>query len=258
MTTDLPSTSDSPSVRQSDILPPSVRQPDISHYYTFRLDVYEGLTTDLVESFLQKEQFPKYLIYKEVSSITEKLHYQGFVEVLDNSEKAIKNLRSRLTSFFKTSKDAYSFAKVKFETYTVYITKDGQRELCYGISDNEVKDLESRSYKKPKPQSKQSYVEKYIEYMYEKFSTYDTTRIKTQKYTDDYGEELVDILDFRIEYDKFRRAVIQETIKYIAKCPRVFDNKIVSQFVNCFVNYMLVDNKAYQKYVEDSIMAHLN
>lgn len=114
---------------------------------TIRLDVLGESTEDRLESFLTR--YEKYLIYEEVADKTKKIHYQGVIYV--NDDKAYGAMKTRFCTHFKEwPKGTKSMALVKKDTYEVYISKDKNPKYVKNFSDEDIKDLQDKSYKKDK------------------------------------------------------------------------------------------------------------
>lgn len=112
---------------------------------TIRVDIIGENATDFMERFLKK--YDKYLIYEEVSDQVQKPHYQGIVWVPDN--KAYVAIKSRFSTHFSDwTRGQKSMALVRKAQYEIYITKDKQLKWSRGYSDDEIKALEDKSYKK--------------------------------------------------------------------------------------------------------------
>lgn len=111
---------------------------------TIRIDEIGGVK-DRLSSFL--ERYEKYLVYEEVSDVVEKLHYQGVVHVCD--EKSYIAIKTRFSTYFKDiPKGGKSMAKVKTDSYEIYISKDKNPVFIKSYTDEEVKKLQELSYKK--------------------------------------------------------------------------------------------------------------
>lgn len=112
---------------------------------TIRLDIIdEDQDSQRLIEFLNKYQ--KVVVYKEISSKTKKLHYQGVIWHVD--EKAFNACKTRFTTMFKDThpQSKKSMAKVKKETYKAYISKDGNLFFSKGVSEEELSDWQSQSY----------------------------------------------------------------------------------------------------------------
>lgn len=137
---------------------------------TIRLDVkdYDRDIKKLTE-FLQK--YNRCLLFEEISNETKKLHFQGVIWHED--EKAFNACKTRFTTWFKETHptSSRSMAKVTSENYKVYITKDGKKVYSSGITEEEIEELHSRSYKKPEKKSV-SWTEKVIEDFEKTFEWY--------------------------------------------------------------------------------------
>lgn len=113
--------------------------------FTIRLDVIDDTDADQLRKYLDK--YSKYLVYEEVSDKTKKLHYQGIIIVEDDKE--YNAAKVRFTSMFPNHKGGKkSMAKVKKDSYAVYITKDGNKFASRGYTDEDIQLLQSKSYKK--------------------------------------------------------------------------------------------------------------
>lgn len=113
--------------------------------FTIRLDVLSDGDSEQLIKYLDK--YNKYLVYEEVSDKTQKLHYQGIIIVEDDKE--YNAAKVRFTSMFPNHKcGKKSMAKVKKDTYAVYITKDGKKFASRGYTDEEIEELQTKSYKK--------------------------------------------------------------------------------------------------------------
>lgn len=113
---------------------------------TIRVDIIGQFNTDdLMAKFLGK--YEKYLVYHEVSDEVQKPHYQGIVWVPDN--KAYVAIKSRFSTMFNEwTRGQKSMALVRKEQYEIYICKDKQLKWSKGYSQEEITQLESKSYKK--------------------------------------------------------------------------------------------------------------
>lgn len=115
--------------------------------YTIRLDDKPELNTlDSLTKFLDHPRYTSYLIYREISEDVGKLHFQGVVEFDHESLSWHKERWSRLFSKYK--KGSKSSAIMKKNNYEIYITKDKDRVLTFGYTEEFIAELESSSYKK--------------------------------------------------------------------------------------------------------------
>lgn len=113
--------------------------------YTVRLDVLNPEDGDTLKKYLEK--YSKYLVFEEVSSKTQKLHYQGVVYF--DSEQEYKAAKVRFSSMFKShTRGKKSMAKVKSEDYEIYISKDGKCFIAKEYTEEDIAILHSKSYKK--------------------------------------------------------------------------------------------------------------
>lgn len=139
-------------------------------FYTIRIDddaSHNPSTLERLSQFLQHQRYIKYLVYREVSDVTKKLHYQGIVDI---EEKTLSSHRmSWCHTFSDYSKGHKSTAIVKkLDEYMIYITKDKDKVLSKGFTDEEIEELQSKSYKKidRAPRPKDLY-DTYMEYLLE-------------------------------------------------------------------------------------------
>lgn len=232
---------------------------DLSQYYTIRVDSNDDVTRESICQFMEKEQFPEYLIYHEISEDVKKSHYQGVIKVLDNSDSAIKKLRDHVRYAFSTKKSSFSLAKVKKEEYFSYITKDGDKVCSKGFTQEQIEDFHSKSYKKEKVNNK-SYMQKYIDYMeltYENKGSlfvYDGV-VTTHDDIDD--EDVVEYIYTSTRYNKFllnvKRDVVKETLQYMGANIRTIDSRIINQFAMAFINKKLCKDEHYLRFIADKL-----
>lgn len=115
--------------------------------YTIRLDdVSEHNTLESLTKFLDSPRYTSYLIYREISDEVGKLHYQGVVEFDHEALSWHKERWSRIFKMYK--KGSKSTALMKKNNYEIYITKDKDRILTKGYTEEFIAELESSSYKK--------------------------------------------------------------------------------------------------------------
>lgn len=100
--------------------------------YTFRVDVVEGVTRESVKEFLDSLSC-RHVVCYEISDITQKHHYQGWVS-LDLSQQSFANrIKKRWPSVCTKqrgrSSGHYSATVVKKDTYNAYILKGTPTEL---------------------------------------------------------------------------------------------------------------------------------
>lgn len=100
------------------------------------------------------KKYDKYYVYREVADKTKKIHYHIAIEVKD--EKAYKALKQRWSDYFREiPKGEKSCQKDTTGNYHIYITKGRDRVVASGITDEELSEIESQSYEKPKkPESR--------------------------------------------------------------------------------------------------------
>lgn len=112
---------------------------------TVRLDYKSAEDVELLKKFLDK--YDRFLVYEETGAVTKKLHYQGIIRVQDDKE--LNAIKSRFSTMFPDHKGgSKSMSKVKSKNYEVYITKDKKIFYRKGYTDEEVQELEEKSYKK--------------------------------------------------------------------------------------------------------------
>lgn len=116
--------------------------------YTIRIDDNGIDTLQRLISFLKHDRYTKCLVYREVATVTKKLHYQGFVEMDESAVGCHKTMWS--TSFKDHPGSKKSSAIVKKDEYLVYVTKDKDLVFSKGCTDDFINKLETQSYKKEK------------------------------------------------------------------------------------------------------------
>lgn len=121
----------------------------MSTAYAIRVDIIGDMDTyGRMERFLSV--FDKYLVYEEVADETKKLHLQGIIWT-DRSDSAI---RTRWTEHYPSDPweakyaKKKSCAKVREDSYEIYITKDGNLKYNKNYTEEEIKLLQEKSYKK--------------------------------------------------------------------------------------------------------------
>ena len=104
----------------------------MSKHYTFRVDEVEGVTRESVISFLCKH-FPRHVVCYEISDITKKPHYQGWVYTDLSTQTAQNRIKSQWPSVRGTtrgrSSGRYSIAPVRKDTYEAYCLKGTPTDL---------------------------------------------------------------------------------------------------------------------------------
>lgn len=115
-------------------------------YYTVRIDTKGDSTLDRLKTFLDHERYIKYLVYKETSDVTKKVHYQGFVEIADDHHAWHKTRWSK--AFPDYTKGQKSSALVNKDSYLVYVTKDKDLVLSKGCTEEFINTLQTQSYHK--------------------------------------------------------------------------------------------------------------
>lgn len=114
--------------------------------YTIRIDDNGVDTYDRLKDFLDHDRYVRYLIYREVSDKTKKLHYQGFVEISDDFVSW--HTGRWCTKFKDYSKGKKSSTVVKKDNYMIYISKDKDLVFSKGCTQDFIDSLQSQSYKK--------------------------------------------------------------------------------------------------------------
>lgn len=157
---------------------------------TIRLDHLADSDPDRLKLFL--EHYDVYCVYEEISDKKKKLHYQGWITFPD--VKAYNAAKTRFSSWFKDYPGSQkSMAIVKKEEYNIYVVKDKKPFVIKGISEERIKELESKSYKKSdvKDNKKlQTSFQKALDYCKEKGMTSSNDGWEIyEKLTDYYLEE---------------------------------------------------------------------
>jgi hypothetical protein len=120
-------------------------------YLTLRLDDKpEHKTLENLQKFMQHPRLLEILIYREVSSKTKKLHYQGYVKVEPHHRKWFQQEFNKLFDVDKYPKGSKSTALMKKESYKIYITKGNDRIITHNVSEEDIQQLFQQSYE-PKP-----------------------------------------------------------------------------------------------------------
>lgn len=121
--------------------------------YTIRIDAKEDelesasdSTLNRLLKFLNDTRYTACLVYREVSSEIQKLHYQGVIELDSKDVSWHKERWCRLFKDYPKGKKSSSI--MKKDQYEVYITKDKDQVLNRGYTEEYIKDLESKSYTK--------------------------------------------------------------------------------------------------------------
>lgn len=146
--------------------------------YTIRIDAkYLGDNKDILEDewlpdstrnrllgFLEEgSRYTGYLVYREVASETQKVHYQGVVEI---DEKDVSWHKERWSRVFKDyPKGKKSTALMKKLNYEVYITKDKDRVCVKGYTEDFIKACEEASYSKEE-RTKKDYFDRFKYYLW--------------------------------------------------------------------------------------------
>lgn len=105
---------------------------NMSHQYTFRVDEVEGVTRQSIISFLSRMSC-RHVVAYEISDITKKPHYQGWVY----SDLSIQTWQNKIKSEWPAvrgtkrgrSSGHYSCAPVRKDTYVGYCLKGTSTEL---------------------------------------------------------------------------------------------------------------------------------
>lgn len=205
-----------------------------------RVDAVRNTTLADVTKWIQDVSMKCYL-YEEVGSETQKVHYQGVIE-LDLSVKSIDSWRKNLKDIVKpTGKNQHSLAMIKKPEYKVYCTKDKKRVLQLGYDDNELALYESQSYVKVSDTSderKTTFAEK----MYA-----DVVRDIVRFKVDVLGNKEMIAID--------ERKLMRYIVEYMCKHTKVYDRFVVVRF------FHLIRDKLYMEYCggipEDLITRYL-
>lgn len=161
---------------------------------TLRIDEL-GDIKDRLGGFLEK--YDKYLVYEEVSAVVNKLHYQGVVCV--NDEKAYTAIKTRFSTYFKdVPKGGKSMAKVKSDNYEIYISKDKNPIFIKAYSNEEVKELQEKSYQKEEVKVKRRNP-LFIEIVDERFEEWLIAERKRPGNRSDWTPDRRDIIEWLME-----------------------------------------------------------
>ncbi|MEO5351388.1 MAG: hypothetical protein H7836_17365 [Magnetococcus sp. YQC-3] len=199
-------------------------------YFTIRIDddvSHSPSTLDRLTDFLQHHRYIKYLVYREVSAVTKKLHYQGIVEIEEKTRSSHR--MSWCNTFRDYSKGHKSTAIVKkLDEYMIYITKDKDKVLSKGYTDEEIEELQSKSYKKktgraPRPND---LYDIYMEYLLEQ------PDVDTKKYDLRWmSDNLHDLLTQKKMpikfYQYYRSLIFNVQARIIYKGPK--DEKLIEK-----------------------------
>lgn len=120
------------------------------HYACVRLDVLHPHDGDRLKAWLQTELVDVYVFYHEHGDITEKPHYQGYIKT--ETAARFKKLKESFKNWFNAHgrcQRAFAHPR-KLESYMCYVAKDKDLYCVAGVSDEEIADRESRSFKKQK------------------------------------------------------------------------------------------------------------
>lgn len=189
-----------------------------------RVDHVHDDTKTVFQSWLRQNS-TKYLVYEELGATTQKLHYQGVVQ-LDLSVKNLHAWSKNIKDMIKvTGKNQYSLTKMKSSKYLIYITKDKKKVCSDGFTDEEIGDLESQSYsKETKGGSKETYAER----LYEQCKSLISYDIRP-----DGSKELLPIN---------RSKLVTMVVTQFCKDTKVFDRGVLTRFC------MLIENKLMLEY----------
>lgn len=168
--------------------------------YHIRVDDL-GRTLEFLKDWLKKHDIKTYCISKEYGTLTNKLHYQGFVDIdLDiRTEKAWReNLKSHLHT---NGRNQYSLT-LKHGNIETYICKDGDIIL----KSDDIHPLQ---------------IEEWIKNSYKKIQDKKPVNSFTVKYLDAMSNII----------NKDRTTLTFETIKYFRDNTKIFDKFIIKRFV---------------------------
>lgn len=118
--------------------------------YTFRVDLSEVVTQEVVLDMLRESGVGRCIMYYEEGDKTSKPHLQGWIEFADERERyqftksKVKNFRAK----YNYVGNCMSCAAVKKDSYFAYTSKDKKCVYSVGVTDVERKANEDRSYKK--------------------------------------------------------------------------------------------------------------
>lgn len=186
---------------------------------TVRFDIIdETRDVPLFEKFVSK--YDKYLIYKEVGTKTKKVHFQGIIWVPD--KKAFNAMKTRFTNMFADThpRSLKSMRQVESDMYEVYITKDGNLVYSEGYTDEEIANLEAKSYSKPVSVEKSNFFDKLYAYVLS----------KRHSYVNVFGDKEYDIMSID--------EVARHCVSYFVEQSKVFDKSIIARFVTLIVMKM--------------------
>lgn len=138
-------------------------------YLTIRLDDKpEHKTLENLQRFMQHPRLQEILIYREVSSKTKKLHYQGYVKVEPHHRKWFQQEFNKLFDVEKYPKGSKSTALMRKESYKIYITKGNDRIITHNVSEDDIQQLFQQSYEpKPMKETNKDFEQSFKEYVQE-------------------------------------------------------------------------------------------
>lgn len=138
-------------------------------YMTLRVDDKpEHKTLEHLQKWMQHPRFQEILIYREISSKTKKLHYQGYVKVDPDHKNWFQKEFNQLFDTKNYPKGSKSTAVMKKESYKIYITKGNDRIITHNVSEEDIQQLFQQSYEpKPFKESGKDFEQAFKEYVQE-------------------------------------------------------------------------------------------
>jgi len=213
-------------------------------FYTFRYDFKDDNELELIKKYFIRE-CPKYAIFIEISTKTQKLHIQGKVGKALSCEQLRKNLRAEFPGKFVKSN--YSMTDIDHpEEYDSYICKDG-KPLCNNVFSQEFIDeavLLHKSKvvafeKKKEKQVTETFTQKVFHDFCKEYP-HDVASIQYLVYNpSDYEKN---------QYDKSCEVLLAFILKRLGKAVKVFDDNILQRMYTGIKNSVIqLDDTSSQK-----------
>lgn len=192
----------------------------------------DGVFNDVCEWI--KDKSKRCYMYEEEGDMTGKVHYQGVIDLVVDDDNTIAKWGKRFKSVVKPpGKNQYSLTAIRTDNYKVYVTKDKKRVIQIGYSDEELEELEAKSY--PKGTAKQAKGKTFAQALFdecvEKFVRYETELV----YPDlaNSSRRTLRLID--------EREVAIHVTKYFCKYTKVFDKFIIRKFVRMIIEKIHIE-----------------